>query len=361
MGADTLFEPFRLGKIVLANRIVMAPMTRHRATVGTDAPSALNAEYYRQRASAGLIISEAAQISQQGQGYIHTPGIYSEAQIEGWRMVTRAVQQAGGRIFCQLWHVGRVSHVSLQPDGALPVAPSAITANTRTYLSTGFVETSEPRALAADEIPEIVDHYRQAAINAKRAGFDGVEIHAANGYLPDQFMRDGCNKRADAYGGSIENRLRFALEIVDAAVEVCGRDQVGIRIAPTSDENDMFDSAPQRLFDALADALQRRRIAYLHAVEGIADGRRDVGDFDFGSLRRRFGNALILNNGYTKETAAAAVAERRCDLVAFGRPFISNPDLVARLRRDAPLNPVDEATVYGGDARGYLDYPTLGG
>jgi N-ethylmaleimide reductase len=353
---DVLFEPVALGELRLPNRIVMAPMTRHRAATGSLAPHRLNAEYYSQRATAGLIVSEASQISQQGQGYIGTPGIYSEAQIEGWRLVTDAVHAAGGRIVCQLWHVGRMSHVSLQPGGHAPVAPSAIRANAQIYLDSGFADTSVPRALVLAEIPLIVASYKQAAANARRAGFDGVELHGANGYLLDQFMRDGSNRRTDEYGGSVSNRIRFTLEVVEAAVGVWGNGRVGIRIAPTSVEGDMHDSDPQSLFGTLLGSLSSRGLAYVHVVEGTGEVGRDGSGFDFTGMRTLFSGSLIRNNGYSPDLAAAAVGAGGCDAVSFGRPFIANPDLVRRFREGAELNSTDKATVYGGDARGYTDY-----
>jgi N-ethylmaleimide reductase len=357
--ADILFSPFRLGDLDLKNRIVMAPLTRNRATRGTDAPNELNAEYYRQRASAGLIISEATQISQQGQGYIWTPGIYSQAQVEGWKKVTGAVHEAGGKIFIQLWHVGRVSHVSLQPNGAAPVSSSAIRANTKTFVESGFVDASEPHALTIEEIAGVVRDYAAAAENAKRAGFDGVEIHAANGYLIDQFLKDGVNKRTDIYGGSVENRARFALQVTDAVLGVWDGNRVGVRIAPVSPFNDVSDSHPEKIFFHLAEALSTRNIGYLHVIEGATGGPRDAVPFDYLTLRKIFAGAYMANNGYKWETAIAALAEKRVDLVAFGKLFISNPDLVERFRLGAPLNPFDQATFYGGNAKGYTDYPSL--
>lgn len=361
MTRDTnlLFAPFRMGDLDLPNRIVMAPLTRNRATHGTDAPNDLNAEYYQQRASAGLIITEATQISQQAQGYAWTPGIYSAAQVEGWQKVTKAVHDAGGRIFIQLWHVGRVSHVSLQPGGKPPVSPSAIRANAKTFIASGFVDVSEPHALTVDEIAGIVRDYATAAENAKQAGFDGVEIHGANGYLIDQFLKDGVNTRTDAYGGSVENRARFALEVTDAILNVWDRGRVGMRIAPVSPFNDATDSNPQKIFFHLAEQLSVRGLAYLHVVEGATGGPRDVTAFDYVALRKLFSGAYMANNGYTRALAIEALADKRADLIAFGKPFISNPDLVARLRRDAPLAPPDQATFYGGDAKGYTDYPPL--
>jgi len=357
--ASLLFQPFRLGDLDLPNRIVMAPLTRNRATPGTDAPNDLAATYYRQRAGAGLIVSEASQISQQGQGYIWTPGLYSEAQVEGWRNATRAVHEAGGRIFVQMWHVGRISHTSLQPNGGAPVAPSAIRAKSKTYIETGFADVSEPRALSAPEIASIVSDYAEAARNAKRAGFDGVEIHAANGYLIDQFLRDGSNKRQDSYGGAIENRVRLALEVADAILKIWPSSRVGVRIAPVSPANDIADSNPTALFGYLVQRLSERRLAYIHVVEGATGGARDFAPFDYAALRRSFSGAYIANNGYTRELASEALAEGRADLIAFGKPFISNPDLVERLRRGAALAPLDSNTLYGGGAKGYTDYPAL--
>ncbi len=337
----------------------MAPLTRNRATRGTDAPNELNAEYYRQRASAGLIISEATQISQQGQGYIWTPGIYSEAQVDGWKKVTCAVHDAGGKIFIQLWHVGRISHVSLQPGGAAPVAPSAIRAKGKTFVETGFVEVSEPCALTIEEIGGIVRDYVRAAENAQKAGFDGIEIHAANGYLIDQFLKDATNKRTDAYGGSVENRARFALEVTDAILRVWDHRRVGIQLAPVTPANDISDSDPAKIFFYLVDKLSARGLAFIDVIEGATGGPRDFAPFDYVALRKAFAGAYIANNGYTRELAIEALAEKRADFVAFGKLFISNPDLVERFRLNAPLNPYDQATFYGGGAKGYTDYPTL--
>jgi N-ethylmaleimide reductase len=358
--ASILFSPFQLGDLQVKNRIVMAPLTRIRATHGTNAPNELNAIYYRQRASAGLIISEASQISQQGQGYIWTPGVYSEAQVEGWRKVTDAVHGAGGLIFIQLWHVGRVSHVSLQPGGAAPVAPSAIAAKTKTFIESGFVDVSEPRALELDEIAGIVADYRKAAENAKRAGFDGVELHAAHSYLIDSFLRDMTNKRTDAYGGSIENRARFALEVVDAILGVWDKARVGVRLSPVSPANDAIDSAPETIFTYLVEQLSARGVGFIHLIEGATGGPRDIAPFDFAALRKAFAGAYIANNGYSRDLAVEVLRENSADLIAFGKLFISNPDLVERLRRDAPLNPPNPETFYGGGEQGYTDYPTLG-
>ncbi len=361
MAEDTksLFSPVRLGPYDLANRIVMAPLTRSRAGAG-DVPKPLAAVYYAQRASAGLIISEASQISPQGKGYAWTPGIHSPKQVAGWRAVTDAVHAGGGRMFIQLWHVGRISHPELQPGGALPVAPSAVRPNVEAFTEHGMKPAVTPRALALEELPGIVDDYRRAAENAMAAGFDGVEVHAANGYLLDQFLRDGANKRADAYGGPVENRVRLVIEVLEAVIEVWGGERVGLRISPVNTRNDLTDNNPQPLFVHLVDRLNPLGIGYLHIIEGVTTGPRDVeGGFDLGILRQRFHGLTMLNNGYTREMAMQAVASGRADLIAFGRPFISNPDLVERLRVNAPLTPPDPATFYGGDEKGYLDYPTL--
>ena len=353
-----LFEPFQLGAIRLTNRIAMAPLTRNRAIAGlVSGPLAI--DYYGQRASAGLLVTEASQISQQGQGYQDTPGIYSPEQIEGWRKVTDRVHQQGGHIFIQLWHVGRISHTSLQPGNGAPVAPSAIAANAKTFVGGQFAGVSSPRALALEEIPGIIDDFKRAAANARAAGFDGVEIHGANGYLLDQFAKDGANTRTDAYGGPIENRARLMLEVARAVSAEIGADRTGIRISPVTPANDIADSNPQPLFDHIADELSKLKLVYLHVVEGATGGPRDIAPFDYGSLRRRFGGAYIANNGYTPELAEKTLAANKADLIAFGKPFIANPDLVERLKRGAPLNEPDKATFYGGGARGYTDYPRL--
>ncbi|TCT02574.1 alkene reductase [Aquabacter spiritensis] len=354
-----LFQGYRLGDMSLPNRIVMAPLTRNRAGAGF-VPSDLAADYYAQRASAGLIVTEATQISQQGQGYQDTPGIYSDAQVAGWRKITDAVHAKGGHIVVQLWHVGRVSHSSLQPNGGAPVAPSAIPANTKTFVNNGFAETSPPRALDASEIRGIVEDYRRAAANALKAGFDGVEVHGANGYLIDQFLRDGANQRTDRYGGSIENRARFLLEVMAAVIGEIGAARTGLRLSPVAPANGLSDSAPQPLFDHVMDELERLHPLYVHVVEGATQGARDIApDFSFAALRRRYSGAWMVNNGYDLALAERVLAAGEADLVAFGRPFISNPDLVERLRRNAPLNPLDRDTLYGGGAKGYIDYPVL--
>jgi len=359
--SPSLFDSVRLGRITLANRIVLAPLTRNRAEAGF-VPGDLAVEYYAQRASAGLIVTEASQISQQGQGYQDTPGIYSDAQIAGWRRVTDAVHARGGRMAIQLWHVGRVSHASLQPGGGAPVAPSAVRAEAKTYVNDGFAETSEPRALAREEIAGIVADYRRAAANAIAAGFDAVEVHGANGYLVDQFLKDGANRRTDDYGGSIENRARFLLEVMDAIIAEIGADRTGLRLSPVTPANGISDSNPQPLFNHVLDELEKRHPVYIHVIEGATQGPRDVApDFSFEELRKRYSGAWMVNNGYDLALARETVAAGKADLVAFGRPFIANPDLVERLRREAPLNELDRATLYGGGARGYVDYPTLAG
>lgn len=359
---DILFEPADLGDLRLPNRIVMAPLTRSRAAQPGDIPTAMNAEYYRQRAGAGLIIAEATQVSPQGKGYAFTPGIHSQEQVEGWRLVTDAVHDAGGRIFLQLWHVGRISRPELQPGGATPVAPSAITPEgAMTFISadSGMVKVQQPRALRADELPGVVEQYRQGAQNAKRAGFDGVEIHAANGYLLDQFLRTKSNHRTDEYGGSLENRLRFPMMVVEAVVGVWGGQRTGIRVSPTGSFNDMADEDPVATYAAFAQRLNDAGLAFIEVVEdsfqgNLAEGRpEEVID----AIRANFERTYIGNGAYTAEEARRRLAEGRCDLVSFGRPFISNPDLPERLRTGTALSDWDESTFYGGSEQGYTDYP----
>jgi len=355
----TLFDPIRFGDLDLANRIVMAPLTRNRAGPG-QVPSELAVEYYRQRASAGLIITEAAQVCPEGQGYVDTPGIHNEAQVAGWRRVTDAVHAAGGRIVIQLWHVGRVSHVSLQPDGQAPVSSTARRAETKTFLRDGFVPVSAPRALATAEIPGLVGSYRDAARRALDAGFDGVEVHGANGYLIDQFLRDSINDRSDDYGGSIANRARLLVEVMQAVADAIGGGRTGLRLSPVTPSNDAGqDSDPQALFEHAVAQLAPLRLAFLEVVEGETAGARDCAPFDYAALRRRFDGAWMVNNGYQRQMALDAVASGAADLVSFGRPFIGNPDLVRRLRENAPLAALDKRTLYGGGASGYIDYPTL--
>jgi N-ethylmaleimide reductase len=363
----SLFDPVQAGALQLRNRVVMAPLTRNRAPGAVPTP--LMATYYAQRASAGLIVSEATAISHQGQGYADVPGLYSTGQLDGWKHVTQAVHQAGGRIVAQLWHVGRVSHNELQPHHGQPVAPSALRANTKTVLIRdgvpAFVPTSEPRALDAAELPGIVQDYRQAALNARSAGFDGVEVHAANGYLLDQFLKTGANHRTDDHGGSIPNRARLLLEVMRAVTEAVGGQRTGIRLSPVTPANDIMDADPQPLFEHVVRELAPLNLAYLHLIEGATGGPRELPDrpFDHAALRqayRRHGGqgAWIVNNGYDLKLAEQALADG-ADLVAFGRPFIANPDLVERLRCGAPLNEPDRTTFYGGGARGYTDYPVL--
>ena len=354
-----LFAPLRLGAIDVANRIFMAPLTRSRAEHDGDIPNATNARYYAQRASAGLIIAEATQISQQGKGYAYTPGIYTDAQIAGWKLVTDAVHAVGGKIVLQLWHVGRISHPSLQPGGELPVAPSAVAFSSKTYNDTGFVDCPVPRALRVDELPGIIDDFRKAAKNAMAAGFDGVEVHSANGYLLDQFLKDKSNTRTDEYGGSIENRVRFPLAVVAAVCEAIGHDRVGIRIAPETHFGDVDDHNPAPLFEHYVDRLNELKLAFVHVIEGETGGSRELGRVDYVALRKRISTAYVANNGYTREMALDALAADRVDAVAFGVPFLANPDLVARFRVGAELNTPDQATFYGGDEHGYTDYPTL--
>ncbi|MBA4060604.1 MAG: alkene reductase [Verminephrobacter sp.] len=365
----SLFEPTHAGDIALANRIAMAPLTRNRAP---DAiPTELTATYYAQRATAGLIISEATAISPEGQGYADVPGLYGTEQLDGWKKVTRAVHEAGGKIVVQLWHVGRISHTSLQPGHAKPVAPSAIRAHAKTVLLKDgvptFTDTSEPRALDAEELPRIVQDYRHAARNAIAAGFDGVEIHAANGYLIDQFLKTGANQRTDDYGGSIKNRARLLLEVTRAIVDEIGGGRTGIRLSPVTPANDIVDENPQPLFDYVVRELGKLGLAYVHIIEGATGGPRELPDrpFDYAELRNAYRaaggkGAWMVNNGYDRALAEAALANG-ADIVAFGRPFISNPDLVERLKQNAPLNELNRDTLYGGGAKGYTDYPTLAG
>ena len=352
-----LFTPVEIGPLELPNRIVMAPLTRSRAGAG-NVPTSLSALYYAQRASAGLIISEATQVMPEGQGYISTPGIHSAEQIEGWKCVTGAVHGCGGRIVLQLWHVGRISHQSFQPGGALPVAPSAIQPKGQAFTAKGFEPIPKPRALELAEIPAIVAQYAQAARNAMDAGFDGVEVHGANGYLIDQFLRDGTNKRNDAYGGSIEIRTRFLFEVVDAVTAAVGAERTGLRISPQNGQNDIADSNPQSLFNHVASALSGKGLSYLHVIEGDTGGV-PVPPFDYPKLKRLFGGIVIANNGFDKMRANEAIEQGRTDLVAFGKDFIGNSDLVARLYFDAPLNSSNRETFYGGGEQGYTDYPTL--
>lgn len=363
---EALARPFRLGPLDLPHRVVMAPMTRNRAGPG-NAPHALNAEYYSQRASAALVITEATQVSEQGVGYPLTPGIHSSEQVAGWRLVTDAVHRAGGRIALQLWHVGRISHPSFQPGGAPPVAPSAIAAAGEAMTFEGMKPFETPRALETAELPGIVDQFRQGARNALEAGFDAVEVHGGNGYLLDQFVRDGTNARTDAYGGSIENRLRLPVEIAEAVAEIWGADRVGYRISPWQRFNDMSDSAPEETFSALAEALDGVGIAWLHVVESDAPGRdADEADAEafvasrpslFARLREIHRGPLMVNSAYDGARGAAMLEAGGADLVSYASLFLANPDLPKRLFRNGPLNEPVRKTFYGGGAEGYTDYP----
>ncbi|HLL84902.1 MAG TPA: alkene reductase [Longimicrobium sp.] len=350
----SLFSPVRVGPYELANRVVMAPMTRSRAAA-EGVPSGLAPAYYAQRATAGLIVSEAAQVSQQGAGYVGTPGIHTDEQVAGWRRVTEAVHAAGGRIFLQLWHVGRVSHPSLQPDGGQPVAPSAVGIEGTTFTAEGPKPFVTPRALERHEIRGVVEQFENGARHAYRAGFDGVELHGANGYLVDQFLRDGANRRRDEYGGSVANRARFLLEVTEAVTGVWGGERVGVRFSPVSGTNGMSDSDPLATFAYATYALDRFGLAYLHVTEAMGGPEPRITP----ALRAIFRGTLIANGGYGRETAEAALARGEADLVAFGIPFLANPDLPRRLREGAPLNTPDRATFYSGGERGYVDYPTL--
>lgn len=365
-----LFSPFQLGPYSLPNRLVMAPLTRNRAGEG-NVPGPLNAEYYAQRASAGLIITEATQISLQGVGYPGTPGIHSPEQVEGWKLVTKAVHDKGGRIFLQLWHVGRISHPLLQPNGGLPVAPSAIAPEGMASTLEGEKPYVTPRALETEEIPGIVENYRKAAENALAAGFDGVEIHSANGYLLDQFLQDGTNKRTDRYGGTLENRARFLLEVTEAVVSVWGSERVGVRLSPAGTFNSISDSNSIATFSYVANALNPFNLAYLHLVEPrinadslnrwdkIEGEEITLAELTAGFFRNYFNGAIISAGGHDRESGNEAIASGTVDLIAYGRLFISNPDLPKRFELNAPLNPYDRSTFYGGTEKGYTDYPTL--
>lgn len=348
---NVLFQPLQLGSLSLPNRIVMAPLTRARS--GPDRiPNDLMAEYYGQRASAGLILSEATSVHPMGVGYVNTPGIWSAEQIVGWKKVTHAVHQKGGRIFLQLWHVGRISHSSLL-NGHQPVAPSAIKPKGHVSLLRPVTEYEVPRELGINEIKEIVESYRQGAENAKKAGFDGVEIHAANGYLIDQFLQDGSNRREDIYGGPIANRVRFLLEVTDAVISVWGADRVGVHLAPRGDSHDMGDSDRLRLFSFVVEQLSRRQIAFICTREYQAEDSLSP------QLKKLFSGAFIANEKLSQDAALQLIESGRADAVAFGKAYIANPDLVKRFRLDAPLNtPIPEA-FYGNSREGYIDYPTI--
>ena len=352
-----LFSPVKLGSIAMSNRMVMAPLTRNRSSM-EGVPQDINVTYYEQRATAGLIITEATPISPMGHGYPLLPGIYTDAQVAGWKKVTDAVHAKGGKIVIQLWHVGRISHPTLL-NGATPVAPSAVKPAGKAFTFNGLVDYVEPRALDASELPGIVADYVQASKNAIKAGFDGVEIHSANGYLLDQFLRDGSNKRSDIYGGSIENRARFLMEVTKAVVDAIGSDKVGLRLSPVNPFNDMKDSNPQAVFNYVTEQLNQFKLAYLHVVEGGIHGGGVADAFDFDAMRKLCKSPYMANLSYDKARGNAAIASGHADAVAYGVPFISNPDLVERFRQDAPLNEADSKSFYGGTEKGYTDYPTL--
>lgn len=357
MSQNTLFTPITLGNTQLKNRIVMAPMTRNRAAQG-NVPQDINVEYYRQRATAGLIITEASQVSAEGVGYPGTPGIYNDEQVNGWQKITHAVHNEGGKIFLQLWFCGRISHPDLLPDNQTPVAPSAITPEGEAITFEGMKAFVEPRALETAEIKTIVSQYNNAAQKAKDAGFDGVEIHAANGYLIDQFLRDGSNQRSDEYGGSKENRMRLLNEIIDTVLTVWDSKSVGVRLTPENSFNSMSDSAPQAHYNYFISRLNERKLAYIHLLEGDMMGAES--SVDYRALRDVYTGSYMANNGYDKSRAETSLSNGECDLIAFGIPFIANPDLVERFKRDLPLNEADQATFYGGDETGYTDYPFAG-
>jgi N-ethylmaleimide reductase len=367
---DLLFQPYRLGPYDLPHRIAMAPLTRSRARQPGNVPGPLNACYYAQRASAALIISEATQVSMQAQGYAWTPGIHSREQVEGWRLVTEAVHRAGGLIFNQLWHVGRISHPALQPDQMLPVAPSAIRPRGEAFIENEngegqLVPFVTPRALQIEEMPYLVRQYWRGAKNALAAGFDGVEVHGANGYLLEQFIASSTNRRSDAYGGPVENRARLLIEVVEMVSEVWGPERVGVRLSPLSTFNDIADDDPEATFSDIARKLNDYRLAYLHLVNPAAAALEQRTEPEPQALRmlelirETWRGTLILAGGFDRDTAEAWLEQGKADLIAFGRKFLANPDLPERFRRRAALNPDDPTTYYGGGAKGYTDYPTL--
>ncbi|SEL52485.1 alkene reductase [Nitrosovibrio tenuis] len=369
-GTERLFQPVGLGRYNLPHRIVMAPLTRSRARQPGNVPTALNASYYAQRASAALIISEATQVSQQGQGYAWTPGIHSHDQVEGWRLVTGAVHGAGGLIFMQLWHVGRISHPSLQPDGMIPVAPSAIRPAGEAFIENekgegALVPFVTPRALQTEEMHYVVQQYARGARNALEAGFDGVEVHAANGYLPDQFICSRTNRRTDQYGGPIENRARLLTEVTEAVCEVWGPNRIGVRLSPLGIFNDIGDDEPEITFGYLAEKLNEYGLAYLHIVNPAAAAIGKGIEPDLATsrmlqlIREKYHGPLIAAGGFDQDTAEAWLKQGKADLIAFGRKFLANPDLPERFRRRAHLNADDASTYYGGGVKGYTDYPTL--
>ncbi len=363
MPHEALFTPYQLGPLTLRNRIAMAPLTRSRSNE-EGVPPAYAAEYYAQRASAGLIISEATNISPRARGYAKTPGIWNEAQVEAWKPIVEAVHRAGGVFFMQLWHTGRISHPSLQPGGALPISASAVKPQGQAFTNEGMQDHVAPRALEPDELPAIVDEYAQAASNARRSGFDGVEVHSANNYFLDQWLRDSTNLRTDEYGGPVENRLRFPLEAVRAVVDGFGdAARVGIRISPgtTNPGGTPLDSDPNTLYGKYVEALDRLGLCYLHVIEGVTQMSRETPEVDYATLRGKFSRTYIGNNMYSMDLIDEELREGKSDLFALGRAFLANPDLVERLRTGAPLADAPKEYWYGGDARGYTDWPALSG
>jgi len=348
-----IFKPFQFGNLTLANRMVMAPMTRNRANE-QGLVSSMMVTYYQQRASAGLIITESAPVSSQGVGYPNTPGLFTQNQADSWKPLIEAVHLEGGHIFVQLQHCGRVSHSSLQVGNALPVAPSAIKPNGQAVTYTGMMDFETPRALDTQEISQIVEQFRLAAEMAKHVGFDGIEVHGANGYIIDQFLRDGSNQRTDVYGGSVENRLRLLNEILDAVCTVWTVDRVGVRLTPENSFNSMSDSNSQAHFEYFVEQLSARNLAYVHVLEG--DMMSKASQVDYSALRAKFSGTYIANNGYDLEKAQTAIANGNASMVAFGIPFLANPDLVDRYRENLPLNEADSTTFYGGNEVGYTDY-----
>lgn len=356
-GIMNLFEPLDLGTLVLPNRVLMAPLTRNRAR-GDGTPREMAEIYYYQRSSAGLIISEATQISAMGKGYLDTPGVYEESHVKAWKRITDAVHAGGGRIFCQLWHVGRISHTSLLPDGRQPVSSSAVRADTKTFTAEGFVDVSDPVSLDLAGIDQTLEDYSRAASCAKDAGFDGVEVHSANGYLLDQFLQDGVNRRDDRYGGSIENRMRLLTEVLDRVAAIFPSERIGIRLSPLGQANDISDSNPEDLFAAIYSMLSTRKLAYLHVIEQFYSAETTDDDREMLlRLRGAFQGIYFGNGEYDAARASEAIDASLIDAATFGRPFIANPDLPDRYRTGAVLNEPDPATFYGGDERGYTDYP----
>jgi len=356
LSKSPLFEPLEIGDLKLKNRMVMAPLTRNRAGEG-NVPQDLNKLYYTQRASAGLIITEATQISPYGLGYPATPGIHSAQQVTGWKNITDSVHEKDGLMFLQLWHVGRISHPSMLPDNVLPVAPSAIQPKGEAVTYEGMQAFVTPRALEIDEIPGVIEDYVTAAKNAKAAGFDGIEIHAANGYLLDEFIRDGSNQRTDAYGGSIENRMRLLDEVLTAVKEVWPASRIGVRLSPENQFNDMVDSQPQATFSAVVGMLNKHDLAYLHVLEGDMLGNEVK--VDYTELRKSYTGFYMANSGYTQTTGEQSLNAGNADLIAYGQLFLANPDLVERFKQGSDLNEPEQATYYGGDEKGYTDYPAL--